>query len=87
MQRVGRGDAAERAGLRGGHIPVQVGRETLLLGGDVVLSVDDQPIQEWIRKPPAFRGKPGEPHQLRLTVFRAGHTLDIPIVEVHRATW
>lgn len=87
VQRVSRGDAAAQAGLRGGHTPVRVGGETLLLGGDVVLRVDGQPILEWLRKPPAFRGKPGERHELRLAVFRGGRILEMPIVEVHRAAW
>ncbi len=86
VQRVSPGEAAERAGIRGGHIPVQSGRETVLLGGDVVLRVDGRPILDWIRSPPPFGG-PGERHELRLTVLRAGRTLEVPIVEIHRAAW
>ena len=87
VQRVASGEAAERASLRGGRIPVQVSDETLLLGGDVILRVDGQPYAHWIQDAARRTAKPGEQHEYRLTVVRAGRLLEMPIVEVHRPRW
>lgn len=40
VQTVARGSTAEQLGLRGGSVPARINEEYLLLGGDVILSVD-----------------------------------------------
>jgi S1-C subfamily serine protease len=40
VQRVAAGSPAERIGLRGGNLPVSMGDESVVLGGDVVLAVE-----------------------------------------------
>jgi len=40
------GQAAARAGLRGGNRRVQVGNSTILLGGDILIGIDGNRIQE-----------------------------------------
>ncbi len=40
------GQAAARAGIRGGDRRVRVGRYTLLIGGDIVIAIDGSNIQE-----------------------------------------
>jgi len=39
------GGAAEHAGLRGGNERAQMGNTIVMLGGDLIVGVDDQPIQ------------------------------------------
>jgi len=58
-----------------------------LLGGDVVLKPNGVPIQEWLRDPSLLKGPPGESHEVRLTVVRAGSTIEIPITVTHRSVW
>jgi S1-C subfamily serine protease len=85
VERVTPGGPADQAGIRGGELPVQVGREHLLLGGDVVLKADGVPILDWIRerRPPPSR--PGEVHEIRLTLLRAGETREVPVRVTHRS--
>ena len=87
VQRVARGEAAEQAGLRGGSIPVRLGDETLLLGGDVILRVDGQPYAHWVQAAARRAARPGEKHQYRLAVLRSGRVIELTIVEVHRPGW
>jgi S1-C subfamily serine protease len=38
------GSSAERAGIRGGNERAQLGRQIILIGGDVITSIDGQPV-------------------------------------------
>ncbi len=40
------GEAAARAGIRGGNRRVRLGRYTILIGGDIVIAIDGNKIQE-----------------------------------------
>lgn len=40
------GSPAEKIGLRGGNLPIKIGTETLLLGGDIITAVDGVPITD-----------------------------------------
>ena len=81
------GGPADQGGLVGGDIGVQAGSEHFLLGGDVVLEANGAPIQEWVKQPSMPKGPPGEAHEVRLTVVRAGSTIAIPIKLTHRSVW
>lgn len=87
VERVTPESPADQAGLRGGDVPIQVGSEYLLLGGDVVVKVDGLPVLEWARRPPPTGRKPGERHEVRLTLIRGGRVVEVPIVTTHRAGW
>jgi S1-C subfamily serine protease len=87
VESVAPGGPAERAGIRGGEIPVQIGRQHAVLGGDVIVEVDGLPIGDWLREPTVTGASAGEPHELRLTVVRAGRTLEVPVTVVHRPAW
>ena len=39
VQRVAKGSPMEQAGVRGGKLPIEIGKRELLIGGDVILSV------------------------------------------------
>lgn len=86
VQNVTPGGPASEAGVREGAVPVRLGEDTILLGGDVVVEVNGIPFMEWVRTQPAG-GPPGERHELRLVLLRSGRLLDVPLVAVHRAAW
>lgn len=81
------GGPADQGGLVGGDIGVQAGSEHFLLGGDVVLEANGVPIQEWTKHPSVPKGPLGEPHEVRLTVVRAGSKLEIRVTLTHRGVW
>ena len=87
VETVAPGGPAAQAGIRGGEIPIQVGLQHALLGGDVILKVNDLPIGEWIRTQPALGGNAGERHVLKLKLIRAGRELEVPVTVVHRESW
>lgn len=71
VQRVAGGSPAEQLGLRGGSLPARIGDEYLLLGGDVILSVDGIGL-----------GDPGayESIRRRLIEVRAGGSLGVSVL-------
>jgi S1-C subfamily serine protease len=80
VQHVATGSPAERLGLRSGSMPVTVGTDTLVIGGDVVIAVDGIALgapdaQETIRR------RLIEMHRNRtsihLTVLRGGELLEL----------
>ncbi|MGI8741371.1 MAG: S1C family serine protease [Bryobacteraceae bacterium] len=76
IQTVEAGGAAERAGLRGGRREVQIGNEKLVIGGDLIMSIDGRPVD----RPDALtrglaRKRAGDP--VELTVFRTGRTMNL----------
>lgn len=83
VQSVVPGSPAAAAGLRGGEIPVQSGPVHLLLGGDLITHVDGVPIASWTGRQTS-EPREGAEHQLRLTVIRAGRSIELPITTKHR---
>jgi S1-C subfamily serine protease len=45
ISQVVRGSAADLAGIRGGTQPVRFGRGILYIGGDIITSIDGQPVR------------------------------------------
>jgi S1-C subfamily serine protease len=50
VQRVANGSPGAEMGLMPGKIPVKVGREEILLGGDIILEVQGQPVSTDVEK-------------------------------------
>jgi S1-C subfamily serine protease len=80
VQRVAEGSLAEQVGLRGGSLPAMIGDEYLVLGGDVILSIDgiglrDLGAYENIRRRLIEVRAGGS--ALRVTVLRAGETIEL----------
>jgi S1-C subfamily serine protease len=78
IQEVDAGSAAARAGLRGGKQEVQIGNAQLLVGGDLIMSIDGQPVNrdDAISRALA-RKRTGD--TLDLTVFRNGRTTNVRV--------
>ncbi len=72
VQRVAPNSIGERLGLRGGFLKATLADQTVVLGGDVILKVQDvpvgeaRPLREQLRKL-----KPGD--TVAVTILRAGH--------------
>jgi S1-C subfamily serine protease len=78
IQEVGRGSAAEQAGLKGYRDVVLVGNERLGVGGDFITEVDGKPVTESDALARAIaRKRPGD--TITVKVFRAGKLLDVAV--------
>jgi putative serine protease PepD len=47
VSQVYEGGAADKAGIRGGNQPVRYQRQTFYLGGDIITSIDGQPVRSY----------------------------------------
>lgn len=80
VERVAERSTASRLGLRGGTLAARIGDETLVVGGDIILTVQgitvtgQEPTLRRIRKAIGAL-EPGE--QIKLTILRAGETLEL----------
>jgi len=78
IQEVGRGSAAETAGLKGYRDVVLVGNERLGIGGDFIIAIDGKPVTESDALARAIaRKRPGD--TITVKVFRSGKTLDVQV--------
>jgi S1-C subfamily serine protease len=78
IQDVDPGSAAARAGLRGGKQEVQIGNAQVVVGGDLIMSIDGQPVDrdDAISRALA-RKRTGD--ILELTIFRNGRTTNVRV--------
>ena len=78
IQEIGRGSAAEQAGLKGYRDVVLVGNERLGIGGDFITEIDGKPVTESDALSRAIaRKRPGD--TITVKVFRAGKLLDVAV--------
>jgi len=78
VQEVDPGSAAARAGLRGGRQEVQIGNAELLVGGDLIMSIDGKPVDRNDAISRALASKrTGD--SLELTIFRNGRTITVRV--------
>jgi len=78
VQEVDPGSAAARAGLRGGRQEVQIGNAELLVGGDLIMSIDGKPVDRSDAISRALASKrTGD--TLELTIFRNGRTISVRV--------
>ena len=76
IQEVGRGSAADQAGLKGYRDVVLVGNERLGVGGDFITVVDGKAVTDALARAIA-RKRPGD--TITVKVFRAGKLLDVAV--------
>jgi serine protease Do len=80
VQRIAEGSPAQRFGLRAGALPIAVGEDRLLIGGDVILAVEGISLgapdaYEQIRHRLIALRDGGNP--IRVTVLRGGETIEL----------
>jgi S1-C subfamily serine protease len=78
IQEVDADSPASRAGLRGGKQEVQIGNAQVLVGGDLIMSIDGQPVDrdDAISRALA-RKRTGD--TLELTIFRNSRTINVRV--------
>jgi S1-C subfamily serine protease len=82
VSRTRRGGLADKAGLRQGSDPVQYGRSTIYIGGDIITSVDGMKIASLSDLYSALEhSKPGD--KVKVGILRGGAnlTLEIPLAD------
>jgi len=78
IQEVDPDSAAAHAGLRGGRQEVQIGNAEVLVGGDLIMSIDGKPVDRDDAISRALSGKrTGD--TLELTIFRGGKTMNVRV--------
>jgi len=78
IQEVVRGSAAQGAGLRGGNQAVLVGNARLIVGGDLITSIDGKTVTETDAVTRSLARKhAGDP--MELTIYRAGKSTTIKV--------
>jgi S1-C subfamily serine protease len=81
VQRVAKDSPAQEMGLRPGTIPVQVGGDTLLIGGDIILEVQGTPISSSVEETCEIRNRfwqsaRGGPMEMK--ILRGGEVVRLP---------
>ncbi|MBI1950083.1 MAG: PDZ domain-containing protein, partial [Acidobacteria bacterium] len=78
VQSVVEGSPAERAGVRGGELPALIGGTRLVLGGDVILAIEEQKAchRECILHELRTRA---EAASITLTLWREGREIQMQI--------
>jgi S1-C subfamily serine protease len=78
VERLPRNSPAGQAGLRGGNQIVLSGLQRLIIGGDVIVAVDGQPVASSLDVNVAInRKKPGD--TVKLTIYRGGRKMDLAV--------
>lgn len=78
IARVARGGPAFQAGIRGGTERVEVGNAILIVGGDILVGIDGQPVESTENFRHIMKAKkPGE--KVRLTVWRGRQKKEIDV--------
>jgi S1-C subfamily serine protease len=75
------GSAAERAGLRAGEQLIRVGRQVLPVGGDIIVAVNGQPVQDSRELTIYLETKTRVGDTVELTIIRDGQEerLEVPL--------
>ncbi|MBI3802663.1 MAG: trypsin-like peptidase domain-containing protein [Nitrospirae bacterium] len=78
VARVARGGPAAQAGIRGGTQRVEVGNAILVVGGDIIVAIDGEPVESAEEFHRFMRTKrPGE--RIRLTLFRGREKKEVEV--------
>jgi len=80
IQRVANDSPGYQLGLRPGMIPIQIGREKLFIGGDIVLEVQGMPISTDVEETCEIRdtmGRLGHGNRVDFKVLREGQIINL----------
>jgi S1-C subfamily serine protease len=73
------GSAADHAGLHGGSERAYVGNTPIMLGGDLIVAIDGQPIAEQQDLPHVMQNhRAGD--EVTVTVYRGKKRMDVKVV-------
>jgi S1-C subfamily serine protease len=78
VQDVTAGSPAARAGLRGGRQTAQIGNEQIVVGGDLIVSIDGHPVDRTDALTRAL-AKKRSGDSIEITVFRGGRTTNVHV--------
>lgn len=82
VARVDATDSFGRAGIRGGRQTYRVGNSLMILGGDLIVEADGQPLESKARLDRIIDNKkPGETLQIKIYRQRNLMTLKVPLIE------
>jgi len=76
---VGKGSPAEAAGLRGGDRTKTIGEVTFQLGGDIILAIDDQPVNNVVELTLYLEANTQVGETVQVTILRGGATMVVPV--------
>ena len=82
VQNVARNSPGESLGLKGGHITAQIGGDKFLIGGDVILTIQDVPVMESKEDFCTIQNVVGgftKESIIRVKVLRDGKIVQLPI--------
>ena len=72
------GGAAERAGLRGGTERAYLGNIPIMVGGDLIVAIDGQPVQDQQALSQVMNShRAGD--TVRITIYRAKKKMDVNV--------
>ena len=73
------GAAADKAGLRGGSRLVRFGQVQFPLGGDIIIAIDDQPIEDYQDLTVYLETQTTVGETVQLTIIRDGQEQTVPV--------
>ena len=84
VEQVQQGSAADEAGLRGSFQPVTINGQRVLVGGDVIVAIDDQPVVGF-QDLSAFLQQAEPDQEVTLTLLRDGSQVEVSVTLAARA--
>jgi S1-C subfamily serine protease len=78
VEQVEAGSPADQAGLRGSYKPVTINGQRLLIGGDVITAVDDQPVNQ-IQDLQTIIRQAQPDQEVTLAILRDGQQIDVSV--------
>jgi S1-C subfamily serine protease len=85
VEQIELGSPADEAGLRGSYKPTIIAGHRLMVGGDVIIDVDGQPVRQMETLQTFIQqAKPGQ--EITLTLLRDGKQLEMPLTLSERAS-
>jgi S1-C subfamily serine protease len=73
------GSPAESAGVRGANQRAVVGNQRVLIGGDIIVAINDQPIDDWLAYLEFLELNTNVGDMVSLTLLRDGQQISIDV--------
>ncbi len=79
IARIYRGSPAHKAGLRGATRQVVIGNSLVLIGGDIIVAVDGQPVKDWDELEDYLELEKQVGDTVTLTILRDGQEMQVEV--------